>query len=63
MYDTIIIGAVQRSAGDNSVVMCAVGTMPGELHKLWKANRPMSYHMGYGFSCMRSYANELLPHS
>ncbi|MDE3027395.1 MAG: 3D-(3,5/4)-trihydroxycyclohexane-1,2-dione acylhydrolase (decyclizing), partial [Paracoccaceae bacterium] len=27
-------------------------TMPGELHKLWKATRPMSYHMEYGFSCM-----------
>ena len=50
--DMQVIGAVQRSADDNSVVMCAAGTMPGELHKLWKANRPMSYHMEYGFSCM-----------
>ncbi|MGB1732859.1 MAG: 3D-(3,5/4)-trihydroxycyclohexane-1,2-dione acylhydrolase (decyclizing) [Paracoccaceae bacterium] len=50
--DMQVIGAVQRSASDNSVVMCAAGTMPGELHKLWKANRPMSYHMEYGFSCM-----------
>lgn len=50
--DMQVIGAVQRSAGENSVVMCAAGTMPGELHKLWKANRPMSYHMEYGFSCM-----------
>ena len=50
--DMQVIGAVQRSAQDNSVVMCAAGTMPGELHKLWKANRPMSYHMEYGFSCM-----------
>jgi 3D-(3,5/4)-trihydroxycyclohexane-1,2-dione acylhydrolase (decyclizing) len=50
--DMQVIGAVQRSAGDNSVVMCAAGTMPGELHKLWKANHPMSYHMEYGFSCM-----------
>lgn len=50
--DMQVIGAVQRSAGDNTVVMCAAGTMPGELHKLWKAGRPMSYHMEYGFSCM-----------
>ncbi|MGB0299453.1 MAG: thiamine pyrophosphate-dependent enzyme, partial [Paracoccaceae bacterium] len=50
--DMQVIGAVQRSASDHSVVMCAAGTMPGELHKLWKANRPMSYHMEYGFSCM-----------
>lgn len=50
--DMQVIGAVQRSATDDTVVMCAAGTMPGELHKLWKATRPMSYHMEYGFSCM-----------
>lgn len=50
--DMQVIGAVQRAAGDNTVAMCAAGTMPGELHKLWKAGRPGSYHMEYGFSCM-----------
>lgn len=50
--DMQVIGAVQRQARENTVVMCAAGTMPGELHQLWKASRPMSYHMEYGFSCM-----------
>ncbi|WP_159588055.1 3D-(3,5/4)-trihydroxycyclohexane-1,2-dione acylhydrolase (decyclizing) [Chelativorans xinjiangense] len=50
--DMQVIGAVQRAATENTVVMCAAGTMPGELHKLWKAGRPMSYHMEYGYSCM-----------
>lgn len=50
--DMQVIGAVQRAAHDDTVVMCAAGTMPGELHKLWKASRPGSYHMEYGFSCM-----------
>ena len=50
--DQQVIGAVQRQAGADTVVMCAAGTMPGELHKLWKAGRPGSYHMEYGFSCM-----------
>lgn len=50
--DMQVVGAVQRAATDNTVVMCAAGTMPGELHKLWKSSRPMSYHMEYGFSCM-----------
>ena len=50
--DMQVIGAVQRAAKDNTVVMCAAGTMPGELHKLWKSGRPGSYHMEYGFSCM-----------
>ncbi|MBO6885110.1 MAG: 3D-(3,5/4)-trihydroxycyclohexane-1,2-dione acylhydrolase (decyclizing) [Marivita sp.] len=50
--DMQVVGAVQRAAADNTVVMCAAGTMPGELHKLWKAGKPGSYHMEYGFSCM-----------
>ncbi|WP_210527850.1 3D-(3,5/4)-trihydroxycyclohexane-1,2-dione acylhydrolase (decyclizing) [Rubellimicrobium arenae] len=50
--DQQVIGAVQRASGPDTVVMCAAGTMPGELHKLWKGTRPMSYHMEYGFSCM-----------
>ena len=50
--DMQVIGAVQRSAGPDTVVMCAAGTMPGELHKLWKATGPGSYHMEYGYSCM-----------
>ena len=50
--DMQVIGAVQRGSEENTVVMCAAGTMPGELHKLWKAGNPGSYHMEYGFSCM-----------
>jgi len=50
--DAQVIGAVQRASGPDTVVMCAAGTMPGELHKLWKAPRPGAYHMEYGYSCM-----------
>ncbi len=50
--DMQVVGAVQRSAREDTVVMCAAGTMPGELHKLWKAGKPGSYHMEYGYSCM-----------
>ncbi len=50
--DMQVVGAVQRASHDDTVVMCAAGTMPGELHKLWKAPRPGAYHMEYGFSCM-----------
>jgi 3D-(3,5/4)-trihydroxycyclohexane-1,2-dione acylhydrolase (decyclizing) len=50
--DMQVVGAVQRASGPETVVMGAAGTMPGELHKLWKAGAPMSYHMEYGFSCM-----------
>ena len=50
--DQQVVGAVQRSATPKTLVMGAAGTMPGELHKLWKADSPGSYHMEYGFSCM-----------
>lgn len=50
--DQQVVGAVQRAATEDTIVICAAGTMPGELHKLWKSTRPMSYHMEYGFSCM-----------
>ena len=49
--DAQVIGAVQR-ARDNAIVVCAAGGLPGELHKLWKAKGPGSYHMEYGFSTM-----------
>ncbi|MDC9836425.1 3D-(3,5/4)-trihydroxycyclohexane-1,2-dione acylhydrolase (decyclizing) [Rhizobium binxianense] len=49
--DAQVIGAVQRVATENSVVMCAAGTMPGVLQVLWHSAKG-GYHMEYGFSCM-----------
>ncbi len=49
--DMQVIGAVQRTATPQTVVMSAAGTMPGELHKIWDAPQG-GYHMEYGFSCM-----------
>jgi 3D-(3,5/4)-trihydroxycyclohexane-1,2-dione acylhydrolase (decyclizing) len=49
--DMQVIGAVQRTATSETVVMSAAGTMPGELHKIWDAPSG-GYHMEYGFSCM-----------
>ena len=46
-----VIGAVDRNAGKQSLIMCAAGTMPGALHVLWRAAQG-GYHMEYGFSCM-----------
>jgi len=54
-YDGDVIGAVQRSAADsttNDIVVCAAGTLPAELHKLWRTSVPGGYHMEYGYSCM-----------
>jgi 3D-(3,5/4)-trihydroxycyclohexane-1,2-dione acylhydrolase (decyclizing) len=54
-YDGEVIGAVQRSAPDSAatdIVVCAAGTLPAELHKLWRTSRPGGYHVEYGYSCM-----------
>ncbi len=50
--DAQVIGAVHRISDDDAIVVCAAGGLPGELHKLWAAKRPATYHMEYGYSCM-----------
>jgi 3D-(3,5/4)-trihydroxycyclohexane-1,2-dione acylhydrolase (decyclizing) len=47
-----IIGAVSRAARPQDVVVCAAGSLPGDLHKLWQTARPGGYHVEYGYSCM-----------
>jgi 3D-(3,5/4)-trihydroxycyclohexane-1,2-dione acylhydrolase (decyclizing) len=47
-----VIGAVNAAAGERDVVVCAAGSMPGDLHKLWRATDPKQYHVEYGYSCM-----------
>ena len=47
-----VIGAVNDAAGPRDVVVCAAGSMPGDLHKLWRARDPKGYHVEYGYSCM-----------
>ncbi|WEK49916.1 MAG: 3D-(3,5/4)-trihydroxycyclohexane-1,2-dione acylhydrolase (decyclizing) [Candidatus Kaistia colombiensis] len=50
--DGQVIGAVQRAIGSGGTVVCAAGGLPGELHKLWQAGAPGSYHLEYGYSTM-----------
>jgi len=49
-----IIGAINDAAGETGVVVCAAGSGPGDLHKLWRARDPAGkgYHVEYGYSCM-----------
>jgi len=50
--DAQVIGAVQRAAPADAIVVCAAGGLPGELHRLWQAREPGTYHLEYGYSCM-----------
>jgi 3D-(3,5/4)-trihydroxycyclohexane-1,2-dione acylhydrolase (decyclizing) len=47
-----IIGLVNDAAGGRATVICAAGSMPGDLLKLWRPEDPQAYHVEYGFSCM-----------
>ena len=47
-----IIGAVNAGSDPRDVVVCAAGSLPGDLHKLWRVRDDLGYHVEYGFSCM-----------
>ena len=47
-----VIGLVNELSDPRDVVVCAAGSMPGDLHKLWRTRDPKGYHVEYGYSCM-----------
>jgi 3D-(3,5/4)-trihydroxycyclohexane-1,2-dione acylhydrolase (decyclizing) len=47
-----VIGTVNRVSEPTDVLVCAAGSMPGDLHKLWRTRDPKGYHVEYGYSCM-----------
>jgi 3D-(3,5/4)-trihydroxycyclohexane-1,2-dione acylhydrolase (decyclizing) len=47
-----VIGIVNDTSAPKDVVVCAAGSLPGELHKLWRSRDPKGYHLEYGYSCM-----------
>jgi 3D-(3,5/4)-trihydroxycyclohexane-1,2-dione acylhydrolase (decyclizing) len=47
-----VIGVVNEMSAPADVMVCAAGSLPGDLHKLWRTRRPGNYHMEYGYSCM-----------
>ncbi len=47
-----VIGIVNSFSRPEDVVVCAAGSLPGDLHKLWRTHQPKGYHLEYGYSCM-----------
>jgi 3D-(3,5/4)-trihydroxycyclohexane-1,2-dione acylhydrolase (decyclizing) len=47
-----LIGAVNELSDPSAIMVCAAGSLPGDLHKLWRSRHPKNYHMEYGYSCM-----------
>lgn len=52
LSQTRALGVIQETIGPDAVVVCAAGSLPGDLHRLWRPSQPKTYHMEYGFSCM-----------
>ena len=47
-----LIGAVNELGDPDGIMVCAAGSLPGDLHKLWRTRHPKNYHLEYGYSCM-----------
>eukprot|EP01105_Mastigella_eilhardi_P016745 TRINITY_DN3835_c0_g1_i2.p1 TRINITY_DN3835_c0_g1~~TRINITY_DN3835_c0_g1_i2.p1 ORF type:complete len:461 (-),score=99.21 TRINITY_DN3835_c0_g1_i2:64-1446(-) len=47
-----LIGVLEHAAGETGIIVNAAGSMPGDLHKLWRAKHSKQFHMEYGYSCM-----------
>jgi 3D-(3,5/4)-trihydroxycyclohexane-1,2-dione acylhydrolase (decyclizing) len=52
IHQAHVIGVLQETLSATDVIVCAAGSLPGDLHKLWRARDPKGYHMEYGYSCM-----------
>ncbi|NGO76671.1 3D-(3,5/4)-trihydroxycyclohexane-1,2-dione acylhydrolase (decyclizing) [Streptomyces sp. YC504] len=47
-----VLGVLDELADDRDVLINAAGSLPGDLHKLWRTRRSDQYHVEYGYSCM-----------
>jgi 3D-(3,5/4)-trihydroxycyclohexane-1,2-dione acylhydrolase (decyclizing) len=52
LAQTAVVGAVNEAISEEDVIVCAAGSLPGDLHRLWRSKQAKTYHMEYGFSCM-----------
>jgi 3D-(3,5/4)-trihydroxycyclohexane-1,2-dione acylhydrolase (decyclizing) len=52
LSQTRALGVINENIGASAVIVAAAGSLPGDLHRLWRSEQPKTYHMEYGFSCM-----------
>lgn len=52
LAQTRVLGEINRFIDEQDIIICAAGSMPGDLQRLWRSKVPKTYHMEYGFSCM-----------
>ncbi|MFX3634204.1 MAG: 3D-(3,5/4)-trihydroxycyclohexane-1,2-dione acylhydrolase (decyclizing) [Candidatus Pristimantibacillus sp.] len=52
LAQTRALGVINETLKPSDVIVCAAGSLPGDLHRIWRSSEPRTYHMEYGFSCM-----------
>lgn len=52
LTQTQVVGALNDLLGEEAVIVGAAGSLPGDLQRMWKSEKPNTYHMEYGYSCM-----------
>ncbi|MFE4810638.1 3D-(3,5/4)-trihydroxycyclohexane-1,2-dione acylhydrolase (decyclizing) [Peribacillus simplex] len=52
LAQTRVLGDINKFIDEKDIIVAAAGSMPGDLHRLWRNTVPKTYHMEYGFSCM-----------
>ncbi|MEK3882637.1 3D-(3,5/4)-trihydroxycyclohexane-1,2-dione acylhydrolase (decyclizing) [Paenibacillus sp. PL2-23] len=52
LSQTRALGVINESLQPSDIIVAAAGSLPGDLHRLWRPAQPGTYHMEYGFSCM-----------
>jgi len=49
---TAVLGILNNFITDDDVIVCAAGSLPGDLHRVWRSKKPKTYHVEYAYSCM-----------
>lgn len=52
LSQTQVLGEINKAIDEKDIIIAAAGSLPGDLHRLWRSSHPKTYHMEYGFSCM-----------
>lgn len=52
LSQTKVLGLLNEMVTEEDVIICAAGSLPGDLHRLWKSKKPKDYHLEYAYSCM-----------
>lgn len=52
LSQTTVLGLLNNLVSEDDVIICAAGSLPGDLHRIWQSKKPKDYHLEYAFSCM-----------